>query len=407
MNGPLQVLVVAINYAPEPTGIGPYTTAMVRGLRLRGHGVRVLTAFPHYPAWRVGEGYSGLRRGEQLDGVPVARLRHYVPSRPTGVRRAASELSFGLHAVVGRWGHPDVVLSTSPALLSAALVQVRSRAAFGLQIQDLYSVGISEMGGSSAVRSALTAIERHVVRTATGVAVIHNRFKSRVVGDLGVSEDRVAVIRNWTHVRPHQDVDAAVARRAHGWGEDFVILHAGAMGEKQGLRNVIEAARVAGARGMPFRFVLLGDGSQRRALETAALGVRTVQFIDPLPDREYLEAMRAADVLLVNERPGVADMAVPSKLTSYFVAARPVVAATGASSTTAEEIAASGAGLRVEPGNPDALVRALESLRVDAARRASLARRGPVYCDKVLSETAALDAYDEWVRELAERHKAT
>ena len=45
-------------------------------------------------------------------------------------------------------------------------------------------------------------------------------------------------------------------------------------------------------------------------------GVANVTFIDPLDDDDYGLALAAADVLLVNEA-GVANMAVPSKLTSF------------------------------------------------------------------------------------------
>lgn len=402
----MRVAIVGLNYSPEPTGIAPYTSGIARGLRRRGHEVRVITTYPHYPQWNVVEGYSGWRRHEVLNDIPVLRLKHYVPSQPFGLRRAVSELSFGLRAALARWGSPDVVLSPSPALLSAAVVQLRGRSAFGLQIQDLYSVGLNETGGSGGVGSGLKVLERHVARSATGVAVIHNRFKTRLVTDFGVSPDRISVIRNWMHIRPTSDIDTAAARRAHGWGHDFVVLHAGAMGEKQGLGNVVDAARVAEARGLPLRFVLLGDGGQRRKLEAGAVGVRSIQFVDPLPDREYLEALHAADVLLVNERPGVTEMAVPSKLTSYFSTGRPVLAATEASSTTADELTASNAGIRVEPGCPEALVEGVDALRAAPARSQTLGANGPLYCDRVLSETAALDAYDNWVRELAARHRS-
>src|SRR4051812_28645577 len=55
----VKVLVVGLNYRPEPTGIAPYTAAFCEGLVERGHQVRVLTTMPHYPEWRVGEGYGG------------------------------------------------------------------------------------------------------------------------------------------------------------------------------------------------------------------------------------------------------------------------------------------------------------------------------------------------------------
>ena len=64
--------------------------------------------------------------------------------------------------------------------------------------------------------------------------------------------------------------------------------------------------------------------------------------------------MQASDVLLVNQRASVADMSLPSKLTSYFPAARPVVAAVLPDSETAREIQAAQAGYVVSPEEPAA-----------------------------------------------------
>jgi glycosyltransferase involved in cell wall biosynthesis len=193
-------------------------------------------------------------------------------------------------------------------------------------------------------------------------------------------------------------------RRQLGWGDDeTVVLHSGAMGVKQGLETVVEAARLADAQSRPIRFVLLGDGGRRRILEESAAGCRSLQFVDPLPGDAYAQALHAADILLVNEKPGLVEMAVPSKLTSYFSTGRPVVAATEATSTTAAEVAASGAGVRIEPGAPDLLLRTCINLGSDPDRSQTLGARGPAYCATVLAEDAALDAYDAWVRTLARK----
>jgi colanic acid biosynthesis glycosyl transferase WcaI len=409
----LRVAVLGINYAPEKSGIAPYTAGVATGLRERGHDVEVFTSFPHYPEWRTSHKPPVIAR-EHVRGVPVTRLRHYVPSEPTGRRRALFEASFGARLLASRWGVPDVVLCVSPALISSALAIGRARLgwrrpAVGLVIQDLYSRGVEETGlGGGRLGSLATSFEGRVARSADGVAVIHDRFKQQVVSSLGVSHDRVQVIRNWTHISPVPDFDEAEFRASLGWRPgETVVLHAGAMGAKQALENVVEAARIADVRGDAVRFVLLGDGSQRRALESAAAGVRSINFLDPLGDKDFGRALVAADVLLVNERPGVTDMAVPSKLTSYFSAGRPVLAATDAGSTTAEEIRVSGGGVRVDAGAPGELLEAALRLGADKDHAQELGKSGLRYCMETLSEGTAIRQYDEWVRELATKKQTT
>ena len=57
-----RVLVVGINYSPEPTGIAPYTTGMAEYLAEQGANVTVLTGVPHYPEWRIPDSYRGQTR---------------------------------------------------------------------------------------------------------------------------------------------------------------------------------------------------------------------------------------------------------------------------------------------------------------------------------------------------------
>lgn len=407
---PLKVTILGVNYAPERSGIAPYTTGVARGLAALGHDVRVLTSRPHYPEWTVAAEQQTGPSDSVVDGVHVRRLRHYIPARPNGVRRARFEISFGARLATSRWHDPDVVLCISPALLSSGMAIARARVgrarpAIGLVIQDLYSRGVTETGmGGGALARVATRLEASIAGACDGVAVIHDRFKDRVVQGLGVEPERVSVIRNWTHVSPAPDFDVVGFRSSMGWSADeTVVLHAGAMGAKQALENVVHAAKLADSGRKPVRFVLLGDGSRREDLERQAAGVSSIEFRASLDDIAFGRALRSADVLLVNEKPGVTEMAVPSKLTSYFSSGRPVLAATDASSTTSDELAAAEAGVRVDPGDPQALLDGALALGSDAQAGFVFGENGRRYCDEVLSEQSAINKYDTWVRQLAAR----
>jgi colanic acid biosynthesis glycosyl transferase WcaI len=407
----MKTLIVGLNYAPEPSGNAPYTTKLAQGLARRGVTVNVLTGYPHYPEWKIADGYKGLSMEETLGAVPVKRLRSTVPQRPNGIGRFIMEVTFGARTVFERWHRPDVVLVVSPALFSAAFAIFRARIfriPVGIWVQDLYSKGMEE---TSTARSPLAPlmkrIEAAILNAADGVSVIHERFRDHLVDELGVPADRIRVIRNWTHVRHHHSFDRSAARDRLGWAPtDFVALHAGNMGVKQGLENVVAAAGVAERGGSDVRFVLLGNGNQRRFLETKGHGVDRLQFLEPLPDRAYSEALRSADVLIVNERPGVRDMSVPSKLTSYFVTGLPVVAATEAGSATSHELSAAGAGVRAEPGTPEDLVAAIELLREDPGSARDFGAAGQQYSERVLSEEVAVDNYASWLSDLASRKRS-
>ncbi|MEX0152216.1 glycosyltransferase family 4 protein [Microbacterium sp. LMI1-1-1.1] len=393
------VTLLGVNYPPEPTGISPYTGAVARGLAERGYRTRVVTTHPHYPDWRVATGYGQWSRNELLDGVRVTRALHYVPRKPSGLRRLLSELSFGGRLLASRWGRPSAVIAVSPALFSSAMAAAKhllflKPVPFVVWVQDLYWLGLAETGqdvGRAGV--VIRATERWLLRRATKVVVIHDRFKTRVVEDFGVDPSRVEVIRNWTHLPKAGPIDRAVARERRGWGTETVVLHAGNMGVKQGLDNVLDAAQLAADAGENIRFVLLGNGAERDRLLEASRSIPTVEFIAPLPDDEFAEAMAAADVLLVNEKVGVSEMAVPSKLTSYFSTGRPVLAATDIRGITADEIRAAEGGVVVEAGRPEQLLAAALSLGKEPERAEALGANGKKYRETVLDETFAIDRF--------------
>lgn len=403
----LDVLVLGMHYPPEHTGNAPYTAGMVAALTAAGHRVRVVTGFPHYPQWAVHDGYTGLRRHERDGNARITRVRHPVPRTPSAARRAMMDATFAVHAAtIGRQGvrRPDVVVAVSPVLLTVLAGlrwKKRGRTALGVVTQDLYSRALTETGIASAgAGRAAAKLEGWLLAQADGVAVVHEQFADGL-SSLGVDRDRVTVIRNWSHVEAGAG-ERTATRGSLGWGDDeIVVLHAGNMGLKQGLENVVDTARLADERSADVRFVLMGDGNQRAALEERGAGVKHLQFLDPLPGDRFPDALAAADVLLVNEATTVAEMSVPSKLTSYFTAGRPVVAASWERSAASAELRRSGAGVRVDPGIPGDLLSAVQKLTDDPAHADVLGEAGRTYATAHLGAAAAYRDYQRWVENLA------
>lgn len=390
----VRVCVVGINYAPEPTGSAPYTAGLAEMLAAHGAQVQVVTGIPHYPAWQVPPEYRWrLRSREWRNGVEVLRARHFVPGRQSAVARLMWEGTFLLNATATRPARPDLVLASTPSLsggVVAARLAARYRAPLAVVVQDLVGQAARQSGiaGGGLVASSAGRVEGGVLRRADLVAVVSDSFR-RQVHAYGVDDDRVRLLRNWTHVPPATR-DRARVRQQLGWGDDvFVVLHTGNMGLKQDLGNVVEAGRLLAGR-RDVLLVLMGDGSQRASVQQAAAGLDTVRFLDPVAGDLYPDVLRAADLLLVNELPTVGEMSLPSKLTSYFAAGQPVLAAASTDGACARELARSaGAGHRVDPGDPAALADAVLALAGDGAGRRAMAASARRYAEEHLGRESA------------------
>lgn len=74
----MKVLILSINYWPEATGIGAFTTYRAEHLAASGHDVEVRTTFPYYPEWRVPAPHAGrlVQCNAAFSRGRAANLRH-------------------------------------------------------------------------------------------------------------------------------------------------------------------------------------------------------------------------------------------------------------------------------------------------------------------------------------------
>lgn len=181
-----------------------------------------------------------------------------------------------------------------------------------------------------------------------------------------------------------------------------IVLHAVNIGTKQGLENVVEAAALADKTSEKVMFVLLGNGNQRPRLEKLAQGVSSIRFVDVLDEALFGYALRAADILLVNQQPAVSDMCVPSKLVSYYMAGRPLIAAVDANGITADEVRNAGAGVLVPAGDPAHLFKEVLSLGRDVDGAQEMGDADREFIATKFTRGTTLDALSNWLVDVAE-----
>ncbi|WP_257021894.1 glycosyltransferase [Leifsonia sp. AK011] len=400
----LSICLAGINYAPDSTGIAPYNTAMAEALRDAGADVHVVTGIPHYPEWRVKDEHylKGSRWDEVIEGVKVTRLRHHVPPRSNLAGRARMEASFLARAMTTiRRDRSDVVIAVTPSMsaLGAGVYGKKGRP-LGVLVQDLTGNAAGESGTTGRGASRwIAGYEYSLVRSADLVGVITPQFGS-VLAANGIEPERVVEIPNFTHITPSASTKSS-ARRELGWPEDqFLVVHTGNMGMKQGLDSVIEAAGISAKNNLGVTFVLVGDGNQRADLEARAGDLSTLRFVDPLGAKEYPLALAAADALLLNERPGVREMSLPSKLTSYTSATRPIIAATEPGGITHSVVTSDRAAIVIAPGDPFALTEAALALSTDAPRAAIFAASARAMHESRYAPTQAKARYVAFAKRL-------
>jgi len=379
----LRILIYSLNHAPELTGIGKYNGEMAAWLAARGHQVRVVCAPPYYPQWRVQPGWSAWRyRRETLDGVGLWRCPVWVPARPSGIKRIVHLLSFALSSlpvVLMQWRwHPQVVLVTEPPLfcVPAAWLLARLAAArLWLHVQD-FEVDAAEALGLLRHRRLMRAVgafERWLMRRCDRVSTLTDAMLARLA-DKGVAGERTVLFPNWidSAVFAAEDTDIAALRAQWSVAEDdFIVLYAGNMGNKQGLETLLDAAQQLPSD-TRIRFWLCGDGGQKQELQRRAAGMPHVRFLPLQQESRFRQLMSLVDVHVLPQQAGAADLVMPSKLLGIFASGRPAVIA--AEPGTGLYQVAQGHALLVPAGDAGALQRPIEELCADPAPAEHLAR---------------------------------
>ena len=407
----MRILIYGINYSPELTGIGKYTGEMASWLAHRGHEVRVVTAPPYYPAWGIREDYRGsIYRTEEHPGEPIVyRTPLYVPAKPTGPKRMAHLFSFMLGSlpVMLRqcFWNPDVVFTVEPTFFGAPLallVAQATGAASWLHVQDFEVDAAFDLGllpAQGPVHALALGLEQFFTRAFTHVSSISHKMVERAETK-GVPADRVTLFPNWVDidsVHPQDPATPNTIRRKLGLEGKTVLLYSGNMGAKQGLELLAPLA-ASFEHDPSVHFLFCGDGAFRPTLESLVAGHSNVTLLPLQPLERLNDLLNAADIHLLPQRAGAADLVMPSKLTGMLSSGRPVIATADPGTQVARVVSGdtpgTACGLVVAAEDPAALHAAVERLIADPALRAQLGANARCYAVRHLGRQQVLEQFE-------------
>jgi colanic acid biosynthesis glycosyl transferase WcaI len=371
---------------------------MAAWLATRGHDVRVVTAPPYYPEWRVRADYRWQPyRVERWAGVGIWRAPVWVPRKPGGFRRLLHLLSFAVSSwptVLSQlaW-RPDVVLTVAPALTCATggwLIARLSGARSWLHIQYFEVDAAFQLGllKGSALRKTVLALERLLFRRFDTVSSISGRMMERLQSK-GVEPARISYFPNWVDTDSIQPLlRPSMYREQLGISpETAVVLFSGTLGAKQGLMVIPEVARLLLKR-RDVLLVVCGEGPLRPQLSAAVEGMPNVRLLPLQPSERLGELLGLADIHLLTQSPEAEDLVLPSKLSGMLASGRPVIATCRPGSELAAIV--SECGEVVAPENASCVAAAVEFLADDPDRRTDLGRRARAVAEQSLGRDAVL-----------------
>ncbi len=368
----MKILIYGLNFYPEMIGIGKYTGELAAWLVNQGNEVRVVTAPPYYPQWKVQTGYKSWRhQRESWMGVDVFRCPLWVPQKPSGIKRILHLLSFSISSFPTmvsqiRW-KPEIVLNIVPTLFSSgcSILTARiSNAKSWLHIQDFEldaanSLGMLQTG--NFISRIASKWEKQLLSRFDIVSTISNRMISHLIAK-GVAREKTVLFPNWIDTKtvfPINQAHNPYREELSITPNQIVVLYSGNMGNKQGLEIILEVAQEMLAD-VNVIFLLCGNGTARPELEKKARLLSNIHFLDLQPSEKLNQLLNSANIHLLPQQANAADLVMPSKLLGMLASGKPVIATANEYTELADVIQQ--IGIVVPPDNREAIIGAIKIL---------------------------------------------
>ena len=192
--------------------------------------------------------------------------------------------------------------------------------------------------------------------------MISECFKRNIMAK-GTPEDKIEVISNWINLDSVHPVSRKDNKLINEFGFDpdkFLVVYAGNFGAAQGADIILKVAEKLMSK-KDIQFIIFGSGAYFAEAQKEAERLDNVFIHELMPSDRISEVYSLGDVALITCKPGTGNAGMPSKTWSIMACNTPIIASFDTDSDLADVIRDSGAGKCVEPGDVDALVKAIET----------------------------------------------
>ena len=369
----MNIVIVSAVFPPEPMVTAQTSFQIAEELFHNGHQVTVLAPFPNRPDGRLFKGYRrSLYRRESM-GFSVIRCFSFLSRKSTMGSRLLENIGFAMtcSARVLCLPRPDVIYMNSWVIFCSGMVSAAAwlrGIPLAMSIQDIYPESLSQqkrISADSLLFRVLRALDRKIAHSAKALIVISDQFRETYRMDRGVPAERIHVLQNWGETGS-VNVDP---RGAYGLRQKYGILdhtmlavYAGNIGAAAGVETAIRAFEYLW-NDENICLLIAGAGSSlgvcQQMVEEKGLQDR-IFFYTPWPKKDTGIVLGAADVLLLPTQGEQSLVSIPSKLISYMLSGRPVLAMVLGHSDTAKLITTAKAGWVIAPDDPVGTAAALK-----------------------------------------------
>ncbi|MCK9175604.1 MAG: glycosyltransferase family 4 protein [Desulforhopalus sp.] len=399
----MKILFLTHYFQPEPNfffGL-PFAEELVR----RGHEVEVLTGFPNYPGGKIYPEYRNkFFMTEVMNGIRVHRFPLYPSHGTSALKRilcyASLSMAIALYTPLVSRSFDVAYVCQGPATLGlpALLLKMLKNIPYVYHVQDIWPESLFSTGmfNSKLAYKCLDKLCGFVYKNAEKVVVISPGMKD-VITQKNVSSEKFEIIYNWCDEKNILNSPVARFKIFEQMKERFNVIFAGNMGKAQSLSAVLQAAPIVAKEAPEVQFVFIGGGVEKDNLirKSQEMNLQNIVFHERVTSDQIGYFLKKADVLLVHLKDDpLFRITIPSKTQAYLATGKPLLMAV--KGDAADLVKKAGAGIIVEPENPQDIARGvIELAQMNDETRCRMGELGAQFYRQNMSFERAADRFEK------------
>lgn len=236
------------------------------------------------------------------------------------------------------------------------------------------------------VKHVLLPLDRYYQKHAACVRTISDEMKDYLSETRGVAPENYQVVNNWQN-----DTDFLVDYPASDNGGKLVYEYVGSINQHANVDLMIRAFMAANIDNAEFRIYGGGNKKDECVNMVRQMGATNVRFDMVSRDKVAL-VQSQADVLILALPSGNGNLCLPSKMVSYMLSGKAILASVDTDSATKRYISEAKCGIAVEPDSLEALKEGfLQFARINRSEIATMGYNSRCYSRQHLTREINLN----------------
>lgn len=411
----MKITLIAGYYSPEQCADTRLNKDFATSLSDRGYKVTVIVPFPtRNVSPEVQEDYCNKRCEIVSENLKIIRVGNPNRYKDGLIQRGWSFLkkSFVLYKEAKKIPTDIFFIVSTPPFLGYVASLLSKNTLVVYKLEDIFPDSLLYVKNYSELNLLiifLRKLEKWIYRSVSLIVTESANMKYTLV-ERGVNQDRIAVIPDWIDETSCFPVERGENRLFDKWNLDrnkFYVCYAGNIGLLQNVLTMVNAAKIIAKKYPEIQFVVIGDGACKKELEIKIAEEELYNFyVFPMQQESIIAYVYSlGDVGIVSVKPGVINIALPSKTWAVLAAGRAVICEIDKPSELSRLIDDEHCGYSVSPGNSLEMATRIIELYNNQSLAKEMGGNGRRFILNNLTKELAMKQYEKIIDRMQSMYK--